>query len=157
MLELFGSLENMPFSTWLRESSSVWAYPTILTLHTLGLAVLVGANWMVDLRVLGVARNIPLSVMAKAFPIMWIGFWINAVSGAMLFAADATSKGATTLFASKLVLIAVGVVLMLRLKRRIYGREREGAATSGGARLLAGLSLAVWVAAIAAGRFMAYI
>ena len=51
MMELLTVLEDSAFSTWLRESTSLWAYPTILTLHTVGLAVLVGLNATVDLRV----------------------------------------------------------------------------------------------------------
>ena len=41
-MELLASLENSGFGIWLRESPSIWAYPAVLTLHTLGLGVLVG-------------------------------------------------------------------------------------------------------------------
>jgi hypothetical protein len=44
MMELLATLENSGFGTWLRESPSIWAYPAVLTLHTLGLGVLVGGN-----------------------------------------------------------------------------------------------------------------
>ena len=70
MMEFLNSLGASPFSTWLRESPSIWAYPAVLTLHTVGLGVLVGANWMVDLRVLGFARALPMSLFERAFPIM---------------------------------------------------------------------------------------
>ena len=51
------------------ESPSVWAFPTVLTLHTTGLAVLVGASWLLDLRLLGISnRNIPLSAFRWVFP-----------------------------------------------------------------------------------------
>jgi hypothetical protein len=154
VMQWLSALENSGFSTWLRESTSIWGYPIVLTLHTLGLGVLVGANWVVDVRVLGFASRIPLSALDKAFPIMWVGFWVNAVSGAMLFAADATTKGTTTLFMGKLGLIAIGVLLVVLLRRAVSGRE----ATIGPqAKMLAAASLAVWVAAIGAGRFMAYV
>jgi len=155
MSELLSSIGSSGFSTWVRESPSVWAYPTILTLHTLGLAVLVGANWMVDLRVLGFARALPLSVLSRAFPIMWAGFWVNAVSGVLLFVAD-PAKGATRLFMWKLAIIAVGVMLIIVLKRRLYGRGAEMDAAGAGVKLMAFVSLALWVAAIATGRWMAY-
>ena len=45
----------------MRESPSVWAFPTILTLHTTGMGILVGASWLLDLRLLGINRNVPLS------------------------------------------------------------------------------------------------
>ena len=156
MTDLLASLEASAFSTWLRESPSVWAYPTVLTLHTLGLGVLVGANWMVDLRVLGVGRAIPLGFLARAFPIMWAGFWVNAISGVLLFVAD-PAKATTTIFMWKLAIIAVGVAFVLLLKRRVYGRGVEMDSASFGVKTMAALSLLIWIGAIATGRWMAYV
>lgn len=156
-MDLLASLEGSTIATWLREANTIWAYPLVLTLHTVGLAVLVGANAALDLRVLGFAEAIPLRELAGTFRVMWIGFWINAVSGILLFAADATTKGATTLFAAKLVMIVVAVVLMFRLKRAVYGRGAAEGGVTGGAKALAAASLVLWVAAITAGRYMAYI
>jgi len=50
MQELFATIEGSNVSTWLRESNTIWAYPLVLTLHTVGLALLVGANTTLDLR-----------------------------------------------------------------------------------------------------------
>jgi hypothetical protein len=157
MMEMLQALEGSAFSTWVRESPSIWAYPTILTLHTVGLGVLVGANWMVDLRVLGFARAIPGSVLARAFPMMWAGFWLNAATGALLFAGDPTTKGTTAVFMWKLVMVAVGVVLMIALKRKLQGRDIDAGTAIPGVRVLAATSLVLWIAAIAAGRWMAYV
>jgi hypothetical protein len=155
MTDLLASLEASAFSTWLRESPSVWAYPTVLTLHTLGLGVLVGANWMVDLRVLGVARAVPIGILSRAFPIMWAGFWLNAISGVLLLVADPT-KGLIPIFLWKLGVIAVGVAFILLLKRKVYGRGVEMDNASVGVKTMAALSLVIWIAAIATGRWMAY-
>ena len=156
-METLAALEASGFSIWLKESASIWAYPTVLTLHTVGLALLVGANWALDLRLLGFADGIPLAMLAKSFRVMWLGFWVNAVSGAMLFAADATTKGATTLFVSKLGLVMLGVVLIILTKRIVYGRAATAPSTGRAAKALAAASLIVWVVAIAAGRLMAYV
>ena len=155
MTDLLASLEASAFSTWLRESPSVWAYPTVLTLHTLGLGVLVGANWMVDLRVLGVARAVPLGILSRAFPIMWAGFWVNAITGVLLLVAD-PNKGLIPIFLWKLGMIAVGVAFILLLKRKVYGRGVEMDSASFGVKTMAALSLVIWIAAIATGRWMAY-
>jgi hypothetical protein len=155
MTDLLASLEASAFSTWLRESPSVWAYPTVLTLHTLGLGVLVGANWMVDLRVLGVARAVPIGILSRAFPVMWAGFWLNAISGVLLLVADPT-KGLIPIFLWKLGVIAVGVAFILLLKRKVYGRGVEMDSASVGVKTMAALSLVIWIAAIATGRWMAY-
>jgi hypothetical protein len=149
------TLEASGFSTWLRESNTIWAYPLVLTLHTVGLGVLVGANWALDLRLLGVGTAIPLPTLKPLFPAMWIGFWLNAVTGVMLFAADATTKGSTRLFVFKLGLVAVAVGVMKLTDRSVYGQGEARA--SGLARGLAVASLVLWAAAIAAGRFMAYV
>jgi hypothetical protein len=156
MMEFFAALENSGFSAWLRESGSIWAYPTVLTLHTVGLALLVGGNIALDLRVLGVAPNVEVSALDRLFPVMWWGFAINAVSGVMLFAADATSKGVLKIFFLKLACVAGGVVVMVAM-RRALAVPSAGAAAGTGVRRLAVLSLVLWATAITAGRFMAYV
>ena len=159
MQELFATIEGSSVSTWLRESNTIWAYPLVLTLHTVGLALLVGANTTLDLRLLGFGRRIPLSVMQQSFRVMWAGFWINAISGAFLFAADATTKGSTRLFALKLGLVLLGVIVIVATRRTVFveGIDVDGISVSGLAKTLAVLSLLIWVTAITAGRLMAYV
>jgi hypothetical protein len=156
-MNLLSSLESSGFSTWLRESNSIWGYPMILTLHTVGLALLVGANTVLDLRLLGFAQRLPLEELARAFRIMWIGFWLNAVTGAALFAADATTRGTSRLFISKLFLVAFGVLVIVAIRRQVFGLTPDRPHVGATARVLAATSLAVWVAAITAGRLMAYV
>ena len=157
MMDILTALESSAFSTWLKESPSIWAYPTVLTLHTLGLGVLVGANWAVDLRLLGFAPAVPLPALVRLFTAMWIGFWVNTISGVLLFAGDATTKGTTKLFMFKLGIIAVGVVVIILTRRSVYGDHPESPQVTAWAKFLAATSLVLWIAAIAAGRFMAYI
>jgi hypothetical protein len=166
MLQLLTWLETSRFSEWLVQSDTIWAYPTVLTLHTVGLAMLVGANAALDLRLLGFGKRMPVASLRTTFPIMWIGFWINAVSGAMLFAADATTKGMLTIFQIKLGLIALGVFNVWLIKRAVFGNARlldAGPALAEdetpiplSAKLLAATSLLIWIIAIFAGRYMAY-
>ncbi len=151
-------VESAAFSTWLRESGSVWAYPTVLTAHTLGMGILVGANAALDLRLLGVARQIPLGPMVAIFRALWSGAAISAVTGVMLFCADATTKGTTTVFFVKLGLIACAIVVAVMLRRKVYGQGAAAAAVvTATARALAVASLVLWAGAITAGRFMAYL
>jgi hypothetical protein len=156
MKEWLAALEGSGFGTWLRESPSVWAYPAVLTLHTMGLAVLVGGNAVLDLRLLGRGRRIPLASLDALFPVMWIGFWVNAISGVALFVADATTKGTTWIFMTKLVVIAAGVVVLLAIRRKVYGRGGPPVESPAG-RALAAASLALWFLAIVTGRYMAYV
>jgi hypothetical protein len=155
-MPLLEALENSAFAIWLQESGSVWGYPTVLTLHTVGLAVLVGANWFVALRVLGFARGIPLERLRGSFRVMWIGFWINALSGVMLFVGDATTKGTLPLFLWKLGFVGIGVLNIAMLRRLLFGPGAAPQTVPAAARLSALATLPLWMAAIVAGRFMAY-
>jgi len=156
-MDVLSTIESSGFSTWLRESNSIWGYPMILTLHTVGLALLVGANIVLDLRLLGFAQRLPLEELTRAFRIMWIGFWINAVTGAALFAADATTRGTSRLFISKLFLVAFGVLVIVAIRRQVFGATPDQPRIGVTGKVLAATSLAVWVAAITAGRLMAYV
>ena len=156
MTELLAALETSAVSTWIRESPSIWAYPTILTLHTVGLGLLVGPSWALDLRLLGAVPAIPLRALEKAFPVMWAGFWINGLTGVALFVTEATTKGATPLFATKLGLIAVAVATLVVTRRVVFQRAAEPV-IGPAARGLAILSIVLWIAAIGTGRWMAYV
>jgi len=156
-MELLTSLEHSAFSTWVRESGSLWAYPGILFMHTIGLAFLVGTNAAIDLRLLGVARRVSLAPMEKLFPIMWLGFWINAVSGSILLAADATTKLTNPTFAVKMGFIALALINVFLIRRRVFHAvplEPNHVPAIG--KLLASTSLLFWTGAITAGRLMAY-
>ncbi len=153
MMQFLASVENTRFSIWVRESSSLWAYPTILFMHTVGL------NAAIDLRILGFARRMPLAPMERFFGIMWAAFWVNAVSGTMLLVADATTKLTNTVFYIKLGFIALGVVNMVLIRRRIFrdpALDVDARPIGRFGRLLAATSLVFWGGAITAGRLMAY-
>ena len=77
-------LESTKFAVWLGESGSVWAFPTVLTLHTMGMAVLVGASWVLDMRLLGVNRRVPLSAYRWVFPVVAIGLLVSVVTGVIM-------------------------------------------------------------------------
>ncbi len=95
-------LEATAVSTWVRESGSLWAYPTVLAAHTVGMSLLVGANAALDLRLLGVAPQVPLGPLAVIFRALWTGAALSIGSGLLLFGADASTKGATPVFLVKL-------------------------------------------------------
>ena len=154
---MLASLDQSAFSTWLLSSNSIWAYPTVLTLHTFGMMVLVGAALMVDLRLLGFSRAIPLGSIERLFGVMWGAFWLNLVTGTMLFIADATKRATQPLFIVKLALVALGVYTVVIIKRRIFDAGGEPVVVTSAARRLAMTSLLVWCAAITAGRLLAYV
>lgn len=157
MMDFLAWLEGTAFSVWVREAPTIWAFSTILTLHTFGMGVLVGASALLDLRLLGIGRTMALGPLDSLHRIMWAGFWLNLVTGSMLFAADATSRGTQWLFFVKLLFVAVGVATMVLIRKQVYGTRTEPVAISGSTRALAMLSLVAWVAAITSGRLLAYV
>jgi hypothetical protein len=154
---MLASLDQSAFAQWLLGSNSIWAYPTVLTLHTFGMMVLVGAALMVDLRLLGFGRAIPLSSMGRLFGVMWGAFWLNLVTGTMLFIADATKRATQPLFLVKLALVALGIVTIVLIKRSMFDGRQEPLVITGSAKRLAIASLLLWCAAVTAGRLLAYV
>ena len=149
-------LQHLPIFVTIAESGSIWGYPTILVLHTIGFALVVGSALMVNARLLGLGRLAPLSAFGLLFPIMWAGFTVNAISGFILFAIAATVKATQAIFWIKLSLVATALAVTVPIVRIVKGGEEHGAVPARG-RVLAVVSLVTWTGAIAAGRLMAYI
>jgi hypothetical protein len=157
MMGLLQWLEGSSFAVWLKESPSIWAYPTLLFLHTVGLSFSVGPSVAIDLRLLGFGRRIPVSPLDGFFKVIWIGFWVNAASGTVLFVTDATSKLANPAFYIKMSLVFIAVGIMVVMRRRVFhdpDLDAKPIAVSG--KCLAVASIVCWFGAITAGRFMTY-
>jgi hypothetical protein len=150
-------IEATALSVWLRESPSLWAFPFVLILHTVGMGFLAGTNVAMDLRVVGFAPKVPLSLFEKFFLVMKISFVVNAVSGILLLIAYPTKALTNPLFYIKLFLIAVGLIQAVWMRSHVLRNpvtDVEGPSTKG--KVMASASLATWTAAVAAGRFLAY-
>jgi hypothetical protein len=156
MFEYTDWIERTGLSLWIREGS-LWAFPIILILHTVGLAFLVGANVAVDVRILGFARGLPLPSLLPFFKAMWLGFWVNAVSGVLLLITYPTKALTNPLFYLKLGLIAIAVAHALWVRRQIVENPAfAGAQLPAMARVASVAALFCWMAAITAGRLLAY-
>ncbi len=158
MMSLLASLENSGFATWVRESPSLLAYPLFIVLHTIGLGLLVGVSAGIALRILGFAPLLPLRPMERFFPIMWLGFWINALSGVVLLAAGATSFLTNPTFYVKLAAIALAVANLRRLRTAVFSDPASLGTNPVPMRgkILAGTLLTFWAIAITAGRVTSY-
>ena len=150
-------LEGTALATWMRESPSIWAYPTLLTLHTVGLGIVVGANAVIDFRLLGFAPRVRIVELTPLFRMILWGFVVNALSGVVLFMQDATTKSQQPVFYIKLMLIALALSITLVVRRAIARGHDGSAAPPRRFRPLAILSLTLWAGAITAGRLMAYL
>ena len=157
MMPLLVRIEQSGISQWIRSTDSIFGYYGILTVHAIGMGVVVGINACVDLRILGFAPAVPLAPMQQFLPVLWLGFWINAVSGTILLATDATHKLVNPDFYVKMVFIALALATLRRLTAQVF-RDPQGATTSVSktAKILAVASLGCWLGAIIAGRLLAY-
>jgi len=150
-------LESTAFSTWMRESPSILAFPTILAFHTIGLGLLAGVNAALDLRLLGFAPRIPMVEFRRFLPVMYLGLWVNVISGIALLSAYPTKALTNPVFYLKLGLIAVALVILRAVRRRVLVDETTPATSMPGkVRMLAASSLVCWAGAITAGRLLAY-
>ena len=105
-----------------------------------------------NLRLLGIAPQIPPPAFTRFLPVMWFGLWVNVVTGVALVIAYPTKALTNPVFYLKLTLIAAALVIL----RTTLGRVRGASTISGSTKVLAVLSLIAWAAAIAAGRLLAY-
>ena len=151
------TFEQSGLSKWLRESPSLFGFYFILASHTIGLSLVVGPNVAIDLRLLGVAREIPLAPLKRWFSLMWSGLALNAASGIFLVLAYPVKSFTNPNFYLKLTLIGLAVWTMHRLKTRVFDDSSlSEAAMLARGRTLAGWSLVLWAGVITAGRLLAY-
>jgi len=151
-------IENLGFSQWVKNAPTIWAFPTILVLHTIGMGIVAGGSSMLSLMILGFWPAVPMKPFVRVFPWMWAAFWLNAVTGTMMLMADATTKLTTLDFYLKMACVFVGIYLMLRMQRQVFENPQlDQGPLAGNAKLLAWGSLACWFGAILAGRLLAYV
>ncbi len=153
------ALERSSLSAAMRDS--LWLYPAVETVHLLGLATLVGCAAAFDLRLLGVSSRLPARATARhLLRCARGGFAVAAVSGILLFTSDPVAIAGNPAFRWKLGFIAVAGLNALRFH---LGPFRTAEAwdlnlpAPPAARIAAAVSLTVWVAAVTAGRLIAYV
>lgn len=156
-MAFFRSLQDSAFTDWFLGSDSIWTYPTVLTLHTVGMAMLVGASIVVHLRVLHVGAGFPIERLRTLYNVIWMGFAINLISGVVLFVTEAADRAVDPVFYIKLGSIALALWLGVVVKRRVIDPVKAPLGTPRATRLLSLGSLSLWTVAIVAGRLMAYL
>jgi hypothetical protein len=151
-------LEEMEFSRWVKEAPTIWAFPTILFIHTLGMAIVAGGSAVISMILLGFWPAGPIKPFARMFPWLWFAFGVNAVSGTMMLVADATTKLTTLDFYLKMAFVFAGLFVLIRTRRQVFeDPQLDRVPLSGNAKMLAWASLACWFGAIISGRLLAYV
>ena len=100
----------------------------------------------------------PIKPLERLYPVMWLGFWINAVTGTVLTISDASTRITNPIFYIKMTFVFSGVALLAVMRKQIFlDPELDRAPLSGVAKGLAWASLICWLGAITAGRLLAYL
>ena len=157
----------MNFFIWLKDTAvgtavreSLWIYPFVEILHLFGIVLLVGAIAMTDFRLVGMSRQLPVTLTARhLLPWVWVGFGLAVSSGLVLFSGFATDYFVNTAFRIKLILIAVAGINAALFHFRVYRNVatwNENLPSPAAARAFAVVSIVLWFSVIAAGRLIAY-
>jgi len=157
----------MAFLEWLEYSAladwvatSIWGYPILLTAHSVGLAIIVGILFVLNLRLLGLFSDIAIVSLSGLLKLAWSGFILNLVSGFCLFSSQATFFVTHIAFLVKIAAILLAIVNAAFIQNLIKTQGDywdSGGEVSGLAKGLAMVSLLLWLTAIIAGRLIAYI
>jgi hypothetical protein len=153
-------LAATPVSQYIQ--STEWLIPTVQTIHILAVAAVMTAILVIDLRLLGLkGRDISIGHAARRFfPAIWCALPLLLLTGAALIVAEPSRSLRNPVFVLKMALLATacGVTLLCQIVLR---RDPDYFERSAGhrwlARLLAGVSLPLWVGIVCAGRWIAYV
>lgn len=138
----------------------VWIYPLVEVAHIAGLAMLVGAASVFDLRLLGLGSRVPVADLARqVLPWAWVGFSVAALTGSLMFSANATALPYNPAFQLKLLLIALAGVNVAAFHVGPFRSAKAWGNRPGppAAKVAALVSMTLWLAIIACGRLIAYV
>jgi len=151
-------------TSWLghaMRSGGVWTYGVVNLIHIAGVATLFGCVLVLDLRLLGLWKAIPLhAIKVPTVPMAKAGFIVAAVSGSGLLAATATEYAGNPFILIKFPAIGLALLNVALVHRHPAWTAPATHAPHGDApralRIAAGLSLICWGTALAAGRMIGY-
>jgi hypothetical protein len=148
---------HTPIGDWVRDST--WAFPMLQSLHFIGMTMLIGVVGIIDLRVLGVARGLPIHPLHRFLPLAFVGFSINLITGICFFCHDPYVYAFNLSFRLKMLLIVVAGLNALWFRLGVFidvDKWGPGIEASRLAKVISALSIVVWFGVITAGRFIAF-
>ncbi len=141
--------------------SNAWVWPTMEMIHFAGLCLLLGSLLIIDLSVIGFARDIPLKLVDKFIIATLIGFALNAITGTLFFVGDPGRYAVNIAFRLKILLIVIAGLNALYFTFRVRPEIKAGANNftelGANARISTALSLTLWTSIIVLGRFIPYV
>jgi hypothetical protein len=148
-------LEDSFIGVWVAQS---WGYPLVLSAHAVGMSIVVGTVLMINLRLLGFSATLPFTIFRDLNRVAWLGVSLNVLSGLALFSGSPVKFFFHPVFWIKISLIVLGGVSVwwgLRSCRET-GFNTNVLESSTKIKIIAAFSILFWIAAIVAGRLIAY-
>lgn len=145
-----------PVATFMR---TAWGWPIIESIHFLGLTLLFGSIAAWDLRLLGLAKRVPLGAFHRLVPFAVLGFAINAASGSLFLLTEPDQYFYNPAFHFKLLFMALAGLNVLIFYTTVFRRVSAlaaGAAAPAAARFAGAASLFFWIAVIICGRLLTF-
>ena len=136
-----------------------WGWPTIESVHFVGLTLLFGTIAAWDLRLLGMARRIPIVEFHRLIPFAVLGFAINAMSGSMFLMTEPNQYLYNPAFHFKLLLVAIAGLNVLLFYTTVFRRLTTlapGVTPPRMLRVFGAVSLACWIGVIVCGRLITF-
>ncbi len=154
---LVALLGSWPGARWLQGSGT--AYLFVNATHVLGIALLLGSILVLDFRLLGGLRSVPLAVLGPLNArVAACGVALALTTGFWLFTVQPREYLGNPAFLIKLGLVALALVnVLVQHANPAYGRALEGAPISLGVRASAAASALLWLAALVAGRWIGFV
>jgi hypothetical protein len=156
-MNVLEELAGSSFAMWVDES---WGWPLALTVHAIGMAVVVGLMFIIGLRLLGAFPSIPYTSLGRLIPLIWIAVGFQAISGFTLWVTKPAQYLGDVMFDTKFTLVFVAAAAMwyfqVTYNREVASWQAAGAVTSRGARIAA-LTCLLWAAVTVGGRLTAYL
>jgi hypothetical protein len=138
---------------------TAWGWPIAESLHFIGLSLLIGTVGVFDLRLIGIGRRIPLRTLHRLIPWGLAGFAMNMTTGLMFLMTEPDQYIYNPSFHVKMVCIAAAglnaAVFYLTVGRRALAADAPLEAPRA-ARMIGGISLALWISVIIAGRLLTF-
>ena len=153
-------LANTPVSMVIQSVS--WIIPMVQSVHIMAVTVVVGAVLAVDMKLLGVVgRGSPISAATRRFlPWLWVALVVLLLTGSILTAAEPRRELINNVFRLKMALILVVCTVTGAFQLAVSRNAAAWGDTPSNqwqARLLAIATLAIWIAIIMCGRWIAYV
>lgn len=161
MLDLMAWLEGSALAEQLR-GMGIWTYGLLNLAHILGISTLFGSVLLLDLRLLGLWRRVPIaSIIRPTVPLAAIGFVLAVTSGVMMLSFNTTEYHGNPFLYIKLPVIVLGLINIAIIQRlAAWRRAAAGAMAAPGDRgvlaMAGGVSLLIWLTVVGCGRMIGY-